>query len=170
MHKGDYPSALGLFLESLEQDADFPCPHRALSLIYRLQGRKERARNALRLGQGQGNPMCVADNQLLALRVDMDAMVARALHSDLIQGRTAMRNGVHYLFAGENEMTNRTLRTGFSGSPTVQADVTPAGWVWGADHSGLPGMADPSTRGGLPGSGVSPPDAATSGAGGAGRD
>ncbi|MFC1655171.1 tetratricopeptide repeat protein, partial [Myxococcota bacterium] len=162
----EYTRALQLLEKSAGVDADFPCPHRALAMIYRLQGRKEKAQTSLVKGHGRGNPRCVADMDLLARRIDTDTVVADMLQNDLEQGRTILRNGVLFLFADESAPTTSTLRNGPSSSQTVTPDALPPGWIWGGETGGLPGTADPSSLGGVQGNGLSAPDAATAGSGG----
>jgi Tfp pilus assembly protein PilF/TolB-like protein len=162
----EYTRALRALEKSVELDADFPCPHRALAMIYRLQGRKDRAQNALVKGHGRGNPRCAADLDLLVRRIDTDTVVADMLRTDLEQSRTILRNGVQLLFADESAPTEQTLRDGPSGSPMVSPDSLPPGWIWGSESGGLPGTADPSSLGGVYGTGLSAPDPATSGSGG----
>jgi len=162
----EYTRALQLLEKSIGLDGDFACPHRALALIYRLQGRTEKAQNALVKGHGRGNPRCAADLDLLTRRIDTDTVVANILRTDLEQSRTILRNGVQFLFADETAPTTRTLREGPSGSPTVSPGALPSGWVWGGEAGGLPGTADPSSLGGVKGNGLSAPDSATSGSGG----
>ncbi len=161
-----YSRALRLLEKSVELDADFPCPHRALALILRLQGKPQRAQRALVKGHGRGNPRCPADLDLLTRRIDNDTVVADILRTDLEQRRTILRNGVQLLFADESAPVEQTLRDGPAGSPTVTPGALPPGWIWGADAAGLPGTADPSTLGGIKGTGLSAPDPATSGTGG----
>jgi len=165
-----YSQALALQEQAADLDPDFPCPHRVLSTIYRMQGRIELSRNAMRKGTASGNPRCLFDRQLLAQRIGLDAAVASQLSSDLEQARTVMRNGVQFLFAGPEEPTRRMFREGFTGSREVSPASLPAGWVWGSEAGGLPGTLDPSTRGGSHGSGLTAPDAATSGSGGMGSE
>jgi hypothetical protein len=164
--QNEYTRALQLLEKSAGLDAEFPCPHRALALIYRLQGRREKAQNALVKGHGRGNPRCAADLDLLARRIDTDAVVANMLRTDLEQGRTILRNGVQFLFADETAPTEAKLREGTAGSQTVNPGALPAGWIWGGEAGGLPGIGDPSSLGGIKGSGLSAPDPATSGSGG----
>lgn len=158
--------ALRLLEKSVELDAEFPCPHRALALIFRMQGRAERAQNALVKGHGRGNPRCAADLDLLARRIDTDMVVADILRTDLEQGRTILRNGVQLLFADESAPVEQMLRDGPAGSAAVTPGALPPGWIWGGEAGGLPGTADPSTLGGVTGTGLSAPDPATSGSGG----
>jgi len=164
--QNEYTRALQLLEKSAGLDKDFPCPHRALAMIYSLQGRRENAQNALVKGHGRGNPRCAADTDLLGRRIETDIVVADMLRTDLEQGRTILRNGVQFFFAGETAPTEAALRDGPSGSPTVNPDALPAGWIWGGEAGGLPGTGDPSSLGGVQGSGLSAPDANTSGSGG----
>jgi len=164
--QNEYTRALQLLEKSAGLDKDFPCPHRGLAMIYRLQGRREKAQNALVKGHGRGNPLCAADLELLARRIDTDTVVADMLRTDLEQGRTILRNGVQFLFADETAPTESTLRDGPAGSPTVTPEPLPQGWIWGGEAGGLPGTGDPSSLGGIKGSGLSAPDPATSGSGG----
>jgi TolB-like protein len=164
--QNEYTLALRLLEKSTGLDKDFPCPHRALAMIYRLQGRREKAQNALVKGHGHGNPRCAADMDLLGRRIDTDTVVADMLRSDLEQGRTILRNGVQFLFADETAPTQATLRDGPAGSPTVNPGALPAGWIWGGEAGGLPGTGDPSSLGGVKGTGLSAPDPATSGTSG----
>ena len=164
--QNEYTRALRLLEKSAGLDKDFPCPHRALAMIYRLQGRKEKAQNALVKGHGRGNPRCAADMDLLGRRIDTDTVVADMLRTDLEQGRTILRNGVQFFFADETAPTESTLREGPAGSPAVSPGALPAGWIWGGEAGGLPGAADPSSLGGVTGTGLSAPDPATSGSGG----
>jgi hypothetical protein len=99
-------------------------------------------------------------------RIDTDTVVADMLRTDLEQSRTILRNGVQLLFADESAPTEQTLRDGPSGSPMVSPDSLPPGWIWGSESGGLPGTADPSSLGGVYGTGLSAPDPATSGSGG----
>jgi len=164
--QNEYTRALRLLEKSAGLDKDFPCPHRALAVIYGLQGRREKAQNARVKGHGRGNPRCASDLDLLARRIDTDTVVADMLRTDLEQGRTILRNGVRFLFADETAPTQSTLREGPSGSPAVNPDALPSGWIWGGEAGGLPGTGDPSTLGGIQGTGLSAPDPATSGSGG----
>jgi len=164
--QNDYARALRLLEKSAGLDKDFPCPHRALAVIYRLQGRGDKAQNSLVKGHARGNPRCSADMDLLGRRIETDTVVADMLRTDLEQCRTILRNGVQFLFADETAPTQAALRDGFSGSPTVNPDTLPAGWIWGGESGGLPGTGDPSSLGGVTGTGLSAPDANTSGSGG----
>ena len=164
--QNEYARALVLLEKSAGLDKDFPCPQRALAMIYRLQGRREKSQNALVKGHGRGNPRCAADMDLLGRRIDTDTVVADMLRTDLEQGRAILRNGVQFLFADETAPTESTLRQGPSGSPTFTPDVLPRGWIWGGEAGGMPGTGDPSSLGGVTGTGLSAPDPATSGSGG----
>ncbi|MBW1811437.1 MAG: hypothetical protein JRJ87_24830, partial [Deltaproteobacteria bacterium] len=48
--ENQYSSALNLLEQSINLDPDFPCPHRALAILYRIQGRQERAQNSAKSG------------------------------------------------------------------------------------------------------------------------
>jgi hypothetical protein len=161
-----YARALRRLEKSVELDADFPCPHRGLAIIYRLQGRTDRAKNASRKGIERGNPRCAADLDVLTRRINTDTIVADMLRTYLEQSRTILRNGVQLLFADESAPTARTLRDGPTSSPTVNPEALSPGWIWGGEAGGLPGTADPSLLGGVKGTGLSAPDPATSGSGG----
>lgn len=163
--------ALGRLGQAVAIDAEFPCPHRVIALIERMRGEAERARTALRKGHGRGNPLCIAEDQVLAHRIGRDARVAEMLQHDLEQARTVMRDGVRLLFTGETARLDLFMREGCSGGRPAPAGALPPGWVWGAGSPARGGLADPSTLGGAPGAGgISAPDPATAGSGGTGTD
>jgi TolB-like protein len=160
-----YSAALALLEESIEKDPDFPCPHRALAILYRIQGRQERSQSSANKGRGRGNPKCAADTKLLAFRVNLDSQVASLLATEIVQGRTAMRNGAQTLFVDEGSIQAQSMLLGLSGSGSPSPNALKDGWIWGAESGGIPGRADSSVLGGIKGHGLSAPDPATAGTG-----
>jgi len=163
--ENNFSAALGDFERSVELDAEYPCPHRALAVIYGMRGERERSRNAANKGRGRGNPRCAADTQLLDFRIKYDNRVAQILLAEIKQGRTALRNGTQTLVTEEGEILSQRLREGIAGAKTTTAGAIPAGWVWGSEGLGQAGHADSSVLGGVKGYGLSSPDPATAGSG-----
>ncbi len=159
----DYPGALKLLEQSVGLDAKYPCPNRALSVIYQMQGRRDRRQYSDNLGRGRGNPACPASTDLLDFKIRLDSQVAAQLQAEVEQGRTALRNGLQTLSGVEGDILSRQMLFGPAGSRTASVDPIPAGLIWGSQGLGIAGTADPAVLGGVQGHGLSSPDPATAG-------
>ncbi len=95
-----YQQALEQLEKSVGVDSVFPCPHRALSILYALQARQEKSQNADNLGRGRGNPRCVGDTQLLQFRLRADSQQEKIRQDQIRQGRGALFNGPGTLHRG----------------------------------------------------------------------
>ncbi len=159
----DYPGALELLEKSVGRDAEYPCPYRALSVIYRMQGRRDRRQYSANKGRGRGNPSCPSETRLLDFKIRLDSQIAALLQAEIEQGRTALRNGLQTITGDEGEILSRQLLFGPAGNRTTSVDPIPAGMIWGSQGLGTAGTADPSVLGGVFGHGLSSPDPATVG-------
>jgi len=87
------------------------------------------------------------------------------LATEIVQGRTALRNGAQTLFVDEGEIQAQGMLQGLSGSGSPSPNAFRDGWIWGAESAGIAGQADSSVLGGIKGHGLSAPDPATAGTG-----